>query len=942
MKRKRRVLLIGWDAADWRVINPLMDAGGMPHLERLINAGVMGSLATLSPALSPMLWTSIATGKRPFKHGIYGFTEPDPHHGGVRAITNLSRKTRAIWNILHMRGLTSNVLAWWPSHPAEPIRGVMVSNHFHRAVTTKDKPWPIGPGTVHPLELADNLRPLRVHPQELDPGQVCPFIPAVASVDLKKDRRPISVSKIIAECASVHAAATALVQLEPWDFMAVYYDAIDHFSHGFMKYHPPRMPGIPEKDFELYKDVVTGGYRFHDMMLGVLMHLAGTDTTIILVSDHGFHPDNLRPDHVPHIPAGPGIQHRDQGIVVMAGPGIKRDEIVYGASLLDITPTILTIYGLPVGQDMDGKPLVSVFADPPEIETIPSWDDVPGEDGTHPPDMVIDSVSAREAVNQLVALGYIEKPDKDKDKAAEKAVRELRFNQAIAYMDANRHAEAAAILSELTRGMTNEYRYGVQLVACYQTLGRVAEARRELDALYNRRIKNAAIAVEKLRKLHDEGEVESPKRRRQRLELEAEAAGNPFAVEYLRGMQFLAEGDPEAALAYFHNAELINPRELVTHIQMGRAYLGLKRWNHAESSFRKVRDRNTDSTEAHLGLAWALLHQDRLDEAADVALKAISLQFANPTAHYLLGTILHRMGRLQRAIEALRVCVAQNPNHVYAHQRLADIYEKRVGNPDAAAEHNLLAQQARRNITELSQGELDAIIKTTEVTISDEDVFTPPPTLPKEIQPALTESIVLVSGLPRSGTSMMMRMLGKGGLPLLVDRVRPADTHNPKGYFEYTPVMSVGRDASWVTQAKGKGVKVVAHLLMSMPRDKQYHYRVIFMERALPEVLASQQDLITDRGETGARLSPKKLEEVYRKQLSRIRRLIGVGRFPILYVDHRDCITDPAGVAARVNGFLDGTLNTQAMAAAVDPVLYRHRMEKINAASSETRSKKTT
>ena len=125
----KKVLLIGWDAADWKVINPLLDAGMMPSLEKLINEGVMGNLATLNPPLSPMLWTSIATGMRAYKHGIHGFTEPNPDAGGIRPVSNSSRKVKSIWNVLNQNGYKSNVIGWWPSHPAEPINGVMVSNH---------------------------------------------------------------------------------------------------------------------------------------------------------------------------------------------------------------------------------------------------------------------------------------------------------------------------------------------------------------------------------------------------------------------------------------------------------------------------------------------------------------------------------------------------------------------------------------------------------------------------------------------------------------------------------------------------------------------------------------------------------------------------------------------------------------------------------------------
>src|SRR6267378_907970 len=130
-----RLLLIGWDAADWKVIHPLLDSCQMPNLARLIAGGVHGNLATIYPALSPMLWTSIATGKRPPKHGIHGFVEPSPDGMSVRPITSLGRKTKAIWNILNQIGKRSIVFGWWPSHPAEPIRGVMVSNLFPPAVS---------------------------------------------------------------------------------------------------------------------------------------------------------------------------------------------------------------------------------------------------------------------------------------------------------------------------------------------------------------------------------------------------------------------------------------------------------------------------------------------------------------------------------------------------------------------------------------------------------------------------------------------------------------------------------------------------------------------------------------------------------------------------------------------------------------------------------------
>jgi len=160
-----KVLLIGWDAADWKIIHPLIEAGEMPNLERFIGDGVMGNLATLYPVLSPMLWTSIATGKRAHKHGIHGFSEPDPASGGARPVTNLGRKVRALWNMLQLHGYQSNVVGWWPSNPVEPISGAMVSDHYQDAPKDHQKPWPLRPGTVHPPRLDEALAEFRVRPR---------------------------------------------------------------------------------------------------------------------------------------------------------------------------------------------------------------------------------------------------------------------------------------------------------------------------------------------------------------------------------------------------------------------------------------------------------------------------------------------------------------------------------------------------------------------------------------------------------------------------------------------------------------------------------------------------------------------------------------------------------------------------------------------------------
>ena len=160
----KRVLLIGWDAADWNIIHPLIEAGKMPILKRFVESGISGKIATLQPVLSPILWTSIATGKRADKHDILGFVEPSPDGKGIRPVTSTSRKCKAIWNILSQSGLRSTVINWFASHPAEPIAGNILTNRFANVMGRDGKRLPLPPDAVQPPELLELAESFRVHP----------------------------------------------------------------------------------------------------------------------------------------------------------------------------------------------------------------------------------------------------------------------------------------------------------------------------------------------------------------------------------------------------------------------------------------------------------------------------------------------------------------------------------------------------------------------------------------------------------------------------------------------------------------------------------------------------------------------------------------------------------------------------------------------------------
>ena len=655
----RRLLLIGWDGADWRFTNPLLDAGLMPALEGLIERGVIGNLASIRPLLSPLIWTSIATGKLPDKHGILGFIEPDPVSGGVRPASSQSRKVKAVWNILTQQGLRTHVVAWMATHPAEPIRGIAVSPLFQRATAPHRQPWPLPSGSIHPDHLSETFTALRVHPGEFGEEEILPFIPRAAEIDQDRDKRLAGFAIILAECVSVHNAITWILEHEDWDFAAVYYDALDHFSHAFAAYHSPAMEGVPERDREINRDVLAGAYRFHDMMLARLLELAGPEATVMLVSDHGFHSGRLLPRRIPREPAGPAVAHRPVGIFCLAGPGIRRDERIYGASVLDITPTVLALFGLPVGRDMDGKVLLQAFEKPPRLETIPSWDEVPGEAGMHAADQRMDPVAAQALIQQFVALGYIEPPSPERSQAVATAVRESQFNLAQVYQYTQRPRLARPLLEELVRDHPGESRYAVPLAQCLLSLGERERARQLLQSL-----------------------LESEERR-------------PWA-EWLMAMTDLLEERADEALERLIRLEQDESRLPALYVRLGSAYLRLGRLEDAERAFKKALELDADLPAAYLGLCRVGLRQKRYEEAAEAALEAVGLEHFLPAGHYLLGVALARLGRYQRAIQAFELALSMQPGLAGAHRWLAALYGRPGGDPGKAVQHRLRYDQLLR------------------------------------------------------------------------------------------------------------------------------------------------------------------------------------------------------------------------------------------------------
>ncbi|MFL6213928.1 MAG: sulfotransferase family protein [Blastocatellia bacterium] len=186
------------------------------------------------------------------------------------------------------------------------------------------------------------------------------------------------------------------------------------------------------------------------------------------------------------------------------------------------------------------------------------------------------------------------------------------------------------------------------------------------------------------------------------------------------------------------------------------------------------------------------------------------------------------------------------------------------------------------------------------------------------------EPIVIVSGLPRSGTSMMMSILVAGGIPAMTDSIRTADEDNPRGYFELEKVKELAKDNSWLAEAGGKAIKIISALLKHLPGG--YRYKVIFMRRAMPEILASQRQMLIRRGEPTDTVSDERMAEMFRKHLTEVEAwLAKQPNIEIIYTNYNEMLDAPAAHIHTINTFLGGKLDTAAMSAVVDKTLHRQR-----------------
>ena len=387
-----RVIVVGADGLEWKVLRPLIQAKRCPNLAALMERGSFGRLATLEPALSPVVWTTIATGRPPDEHGIVDFEDKDKH-----AYTAAQRKCRAVWDIADRYGLSSCVLGWWVTWPVEEIRGVMVSGSSSPSMV--DENW-------KPALFKDI--PGQVSPKSLE-GEAFVIADRAGAKDAVKKLAEEKVFRGVRD-ADMEQVETKLIRQSLWsiqsdetffelakelfprqkaDLSLVYFGGPDVIGHRFWRYMEPsafhwteerwkeispdserldRILTPPEKMGEL-AGAIPNEYVWIDEMIGEIVQSAGPDATILVCSDHGMHADSTGEPNVKFVTG----HHLDgpPGVLVAAGPGIRKsagleaflrgEEPPIVGGVASVAPTLLALLGIPRSLEMKDSALEGIL-----------------------------------------------------------------------------------------------------------------------------------------------------------------------------------------------------------------------------------------------------------------------------------------------------------------------------------------------------------------------------------------------------------------------------------------------------------------------------------------------------------------------------------------------------------------------------------------------------
>jgi Flp pilus assembly protein TadD len=447
----RRVLFVGLDGADWELLDGYMASGVMPNLAALAREGRTGTLSTIQPPLSPLVWTTMMTGVSPLEHGILDFTRFNPRTGDREPITSDERRVPAVWTMAGDAGRSVAVFGLWATWPAEPVRGLLVSDRFLSFTATDAQP---PPGFIHPADRESWARDALARAERsTDRAAMRTYLPEVSGQDLEKNwnrpdpyAHPVSaLRRILIETRTYDELARSWIAEQRPDLAVVYFQGTDTIGHIFAPYAPPRQPAISQSDFLLYSAVPERYFREIDRLLGDYRKLAEeSGAVLMLASDHGFRWKEGRPTHLSSAAAATaGLWHREEGMYLLWGPGIEAAVERSHGRVDQVCATLLSLLGLSPGKGFAGPPLAGAPAASGTPVDYRARYHLPS---ATPPVQAPQSTPPAEEIAKLRDLGYIGANEPTRAPAGSSSTRTPASydNEGLLLRQAGRTAEAAA------------------------------------------------------------------------------------------------------------------------------------------------------------------------------------------------------------------------------------------------------------------------------------------------------------------------------------------------------------------------------------------------------------------------------------------------------------------------------------------------------------------
>ena len=339
-----RVAIFAIDGADWDLITELADDGRIPNIRALARGGATGSLQTIQPTVSPLVWTTMATGVTPDRHGVIDFVDRTAN----RPVDGWSRRSPALWEISEAFGRHAAVVNWWTAWPPAKLPTAVFG-----------RPLDVDNGGIHPPELEQQTKSAVVPLATVGYEQVGRFLNVTraeydAAVNSNNSADPVNVfRRVLAKTWTDHRVGMQLYASQSPLLTMVAFDGADAVNHLFAPYHPPLREGVSSEGYRRYWPAVANYYSEVDRLIGEWMGVLSEDTTVIIVSAHGFRWSQNRPKTQP---AGRSSlsDHRNPGIFIAYGNHVS-SRTAGPVSIYDVAPTVLAILGLPASADMPGK-----------------------------------------------------------------------------------------------------------------------------------------------------------------------------------------------------------------------------------------------------------------------------------------------------------------------------------------------------------------------------------------------------------------------------------------------------------------------------------------------------------------------------------------------------------------------------------------------------------